>query len=321
MRKKLGGRRTTSAWPRIATVILVAEVAFAVCVTLACIRTGVTLDLNTLVHDRAVGIGLVGLAWLIATLAMAPRFANACAMVSLYLVGVVLLAIAQYPALAGARPYIDGALASADARLGIDVPALTRFIAEHPWLAGISLGAYHSFLPQLALTLGVVSCWQDPQPRWEFLWEFLTCAVIAIGCLALWPSEYSFTYLHYTPLFSVDEAVHQLHSVRTGALGRIPVRQLQGLVSMPSFHTAAGCAIAWAYRGRRWLRWPMGLLNGLLVVSTVTTGMHYAVDTFAGVVLFAVSAALWRLVGLPLLKPHAARSRLLALDFGPQAEV
>jgi len=41
-----------------------------------------------------------------------------------------------------------------------------------------------------------------------------------------------------------------------------------------------GGAVIAAFRGR-WLFWPIAILNSLVLLSCVTTGMHYFVDVLA----------------------------------------
>jgi PAP2 superfamily len=42
-----------------------------------------------------------------------------------------------------------------------------------------------------------------------------------------------------------------------------------------------------AFRGR-WLFWPIAVLNSLVLLSCVTTGMHYFVDVLGGLIVTSI---------------------------------
>jgi membrane-associated phospholipid phosphatase len=81
--------------------------------------------------------------------------------------------------------------------------------------------------------------------------------------------------------------------------------QLEGLVSMPSFHVAGAMMVTWACRRRRWLLIPLLAINITLAVATFMTGAHYVVDTLGTAAMFAGSIWLWRNWGV-----HMLRARL-----------
>tara|TARA_R110000787_G_scaffold238640_2_gene344844 strand:+ start:2697 stop:3113 length:417 start_codon:yes stop_codon:yes gene_type:complete len=75
-------------------------------------------------------------------------------------------------------------------------------------------------------------------------------------------------------------------------MSQVDLGTLQGLVCAPSFHTAAAVifiAIAWQ---SKYLRWPLILMNGAMLLSTPIEGTHYLSDMIAGgfVGIFAVCA-------------------------------
>ena len=68
-----------------------------------------------------------------------------------------------------------------------------------------------------------------------------------------------------------------------------------GISAMPSLHIAMVTLVALAsWRLSPWLGALAGLYALLMLAGSVLTGMHYAVDGYAGIVL---TAALWRLAG------------------------
>ena len=61
----------------------------------------------------------------------------------------------------------------------------------------------------------------------------------------------------------------------------VDMTNIEGLVSMPSFHAAGALFVTWALRRTWWLFVPVALLNLWLIASTVLTGAHYAIDIVA----------------------------------------
>jgi len=81
----------------------------------------------------------------------------------------------------------------------------------------------------------------------------------------------------------------------------------QGLVSLPSFHTALGVLFCLTLRHSR-LGWPCLLLNLLMIASTPVMGGHYLVDLLAGALLPLGLFALGRVrLAYPRHRPSAVK--------------
>ena len=69
----------------------------------------------------------------------------------------------------------------------------------------------------------------------------------------------------------------------------LTLQDMQGLISFPSFHTAAALAVTWSLRRQRfWIWMPIALVNVGLVSATVFLGLHYVTD------LIGTAAHAWR---------------------------
>jgi hypothetical protein len=62
---------------------------------------------------------------------------------------------------------------------------------------------------------------------------------------------------------------------------------VQGLISIPSYHTILGTLICWSMRGSKLLA-AFLLMNAAMLLSTPFVGGHYCVDLLAG---FATTVA------------------------------
>jgi membrane-associated phospholipid phosphatase len=96
-----------------------------------------------------------------------------------------------------------------------------------------------------------------------------------------------------------------LMALRAGQLHDLSLSDPVGIISMPSFH-AVGAVLAtvgvWPIRA---LRWPIVILNTLMLCATVPMGAHYLVDVLAGVLVAAWAARVTGMLRLDV----AARMR------------
>ena len=84
------------------------------------------------------------------------------------------------------------------------------------------------------------------------------------------------------------QIIEHLDGLRSGARTLVTWRDAEGLITFPSFHTIWAVLLVAAFYGCRRLFWPVALLNVLVVLSTITTGMHYFSDVIAGLMISAV---------------------------------
>jgi hypothetical protein len=226
------------------------------------------------------------------------RLAEGLAAAILFLSLIQITAPMQYGALALGRPFIDGWLDSADRWLGIDVALLTAWTAQFPWLVSALNVTYNSLAPQLFVPLVVLPFAGDRSALWEYLWHLHVSLIGALICLALWPTVYVFTYRHFDPLVSpamVESCMRQLWALHAGTFRVVTLQDMQGLISFPSFHTAAAIAVTWALRRQsRWIWMPIALINVGLVSATVFLGLHYVTDLLGTAALLGASLVMYR---------------------------
>jgi membrane-associated phospholipid phosphatase len=206
----------------------------------------------------------------------------------------------QYPALALRGPLMDPWLAASDAALGISVPAIVQWTAQHPLLVSVLRWSYNTLLPQFLAPILLLPIVNDRPALWEYAWHFLFCSMVVVAGLALFPAAHTFSYQHFTPLLNVSRLIEHFARARDGSLTRIDYAQLEGLVSCPSFHLAGGWMVTWAFR-RTPLLMPFALLNIAMAMATVMLGLHYAVDLIATALLIGVSLLLFQRVGRTLI--------------------
>jgi membrane-associated phospholipid phosphatase len=181
-----------------------------------------------------------------------------------------------------ARPLADDWLWRLDGGLAASIH---HRVNDIPWLSQLLFYAYQSSLPQTVLTIFFLVFTKRFVQLSTFFERFMICALItlvgfywfpAVGTLAKGLSSY--------PELEVVRA--EFFRLR-GGVKSVSVVGAQGMVTFPSFHTIwAILLISVYYRSRLFI--PVLILNVLVIVSTVTSGMHYAVDVLAGFAVCAV---------------------------------
>lgn len=187
-------------------------------------------------------------------------------------------------------PLIDGALIRLDARLGFDWPAVYERIRAHPALRRALAFAYDSAQWQLIgipVWLGLTRRDDDLS---EFIALFMLTSVMVLLISTPFPAASAF--LHFRVADPIALAgVSDFVRLRDGTLRVIDPAALQGMVSMPSFHTVLGVLFAYALRRGRVVA-PLALLfNGWMIASTPTQGGHYFVDVLAGLLVACAAIA------------------------------
>ena len=213
-----------------------------------------------------------------------------------------ILAPAQYAATALNRPLIDPMLAAADAQLGIHVPAMAEWLRGQPVLNWTLTTAYYTLLWQFALIVPLLGFGvRDRHALWEYLFHFHVCAIVTVVALAVIPAQCAFQFYGFESTLDQTRFIQHFNGFRDGSLARIHFDDLEGLISMPSFHVAGALMVTWALRRRPLLLIPVGLVNVLLIAATFLSGAHYLVDVIVTVLMFAGSVVLYRKAGAPLL--------------------
>jgi hypothetical protein len=217
---------------------------------------------------------------------------------------------AQYAAVAIKGPLVDHWLAAADAALGVHVPSLVAWTRAHPTVDALLKVCYFSLLPQFVLApVAVGLVLSDRKRLWEYVFHFHFCAIVTLACLAVFPAACAFTYYGFESTLNQSRFIHQFQALRDGSFATIRFDDLEGLISMPSFHSAGAMMVTWMFRNRaRWLV-PVALLNVGLLASTVLTGAHYFIDVLATGGVFLASLGAFRLYGSRLM-PAGEQARV-----------
>jgi PAP2 superfamily len=295
--RHLGSVRFDADRPmQLAWLLLAAIVAVN---TIACTALGATVDLAPALFKLAVGAALLAVAavytWVradqkLAALAEAGAFLILCPLA---------LAISSYLGAMGNRPLWDGFFAAADRQVGFDFLAHLGFVAANPAVATVLDYCYGSSIHQVGLTAVLLALCGHTQRLQTFLLLFAVTAATVIALATIMPTMGTYAYYNVPdtllPAFRYqrsgwDQVAH-LTALRDGSMRAIPLHDLHGIISFPSFHTALAVLTCWALFPLRLLRAPVLLVNAILIIGTPTLGSHYVSDVFGGTAI--TIAAIW----------------------------
>jgi len=205
-------------------------------------------------------------------------------------------ALLSYAAATSRLPYHDAELIAADRWLGLDLAAYIQYVGARPRLALLGVIAYLSMMWQPAIVFVVLALSHRLERLHDFAIALAVSLIVTIVIFALYPALGWYGHLGldqgaYPSLQLFWNFAEHLDRLRSGALRAVPLGDLRGIISFPSYHTAAAVLAIWSIWPVRYIRWPMLVLNGLMVASAPIEGAHYFVDVIGGAAVGACAIA------------------------------
>lgn len=206
--------------------------------------------------------------------------------------------VLNYFLLTVAGPRIDTALVAADRAMGFDWYAVMVAMADHPLLNAVFFRVYNMVLPEIALVLVLLAWMGRPEQVYRYCLALGAGALIAIGIWTLMPSLGAKSLYTLPPdvarrltLSVTCEYGQALVALLHNGPGFITPADLRGLIAFPSYHGVLALIVAWYGWQIPWLRWPLLLLNAVVIACSPIQGGHHMVDMLGS---FPVAAlALW----------------------------
>jgi membrane-associated phospholipid phosphatase len=196
--------------------------------------------------------------------------------------------VLSYTLTVTALPLQDDLFARGDALLGFDWLTWFRAIAAQPLLRGILHLAYITATPQLVAIAIYLALTGHGARNAELIWTVAISLIVIIPLSALLPGAGAF--VRYDVMALVDAPfVPEFAMLRQGALTRIDLNQLQGVITFPSFHTTLAILYPYVVRGSRRVFVACALLNLMMLLSIPSEGGHYLVDVIAGALVAVVA--------------------------------
>ena len=218
--------------------------------------------------------------------AIADMAAATAAWGALMSTGVVL----SYLAASCALPLQDVTMERLDRAVGFDWLAWRDAMPSWAILSWLLQIAYHSLQPQAALSIIYFAVSGRTGRIGELL--LLAGVTLAVTVLfsAIWPALGPFA-AHG----GGDTAyLRDVLALRAGGPSHFDLLAMQGIVTMPSYHTVMAVLFTYAFRSTGLIGYAIAALNMIMLLSIPPIGGHYLVDMLAGGALALAAIAVQR---------------------------
>ena len=220
-------------------------------------------------------------------------------------------AVLTYLAASCAFPLQDVMMERLDRAIGFDWSAWHDAVLDRPILSCLLLVAYNSLLPQTLLSIIYFPATDRSARIGELL--LLAGATLAATVLisAIWPT--------LGPCAANGPSVgpcaangggdiaylRDLLALRAGGPWHFELSAMEGIVTMPSYHTVMAVLLTYAFRRTGLVGYGIATLNVVMLLSIPPIGGHYLVDVLAGGALALGAIAVQR--GTALLRQNRNR--------------
>ena len=190
------------------------------------------------------------------------------------------------------QPMIDDTLARWDAMMGFDWLGYTRYVEAHPGLYTLQGLLYISSRYQIGFLIALFGFTGRSAQATHLVATLIISAIVTSVIGGLFPALGGYDNFGLPAPEGSDfaDAITAFHS---GQMHLINFKEVKGIITFPSYHTAISVALILASWPYRYIRYPMLTLNVALFASIPVIGAHYLSDMIAGAaIVFIVDQAL-----------------------------
>ena len=183
---------------------------------------------------------------------------------------------------------VDTFLIHMDDLLHFDTLSVLNWSHQYPTLIYILKKAYNTSLPQILAVPFILCIIDDRKGLQRFftvgLMAYLICSLIYYFLPTTAPASQFHSALLPSNQHFIAERFYQVHH-------SLPVKApYAGMVAFPSPHVIYALVILFATYQRKWLFYPLAILNAVLIASTVLLGWHYLMDVIASITIVSLLA-------------------------------
>jgi hypothetical protein len=193
-----------------------------------------------------------------------------------------------------ALPLQDKALAACDHAFGFDWLAWHETLLAWPVLHRVLWLVYASLMVQIVFVVLFLPAVGLARRGTELLLLAALTLLLTLLLAALWPALGPFATLG-AAAGDPMEYLPDLLALRASGPWHFSLPAMQGIITMPSYHTVLAILFAYACRGTGLIGWGVAGLNALMLLSIPPIGGHYLIDMVAGaaIALLGVLALRW----------------------------
>ncbi len=177
-------------------------------------------------------------------------------------------------------PLLDADFAKMDALLGFRWLEWYTYVREHPIINVTLLIAYATGLLQICFSIFYFAHTGKRDRNNELWWASIISLLITSILSGIFPALGAY---HYNNA-GLSNGVHlpDLLALRDGKITTFLVHEMQGIITLPSYHTVLGILFIYAFRGLGVWFGVSCVVNIMMLISTPSHGGHYLVDMIAG---------------------------------------
>jgi membrane-associated phospholipid phosphatase len=238
----------------------------------------------------AICVGLVGAGWVLRTERALLGALCAAAFIAMP-PGLAAFSYAT-TSLGGMLPLQDVLFAELDAAIGFDWLAVISFTNGFPLAIDAMRAAYDYTMAAVVYVYVMLVMMKRGDRILEFSFALLLTCIAANVLSGLLPAIGA--YIHHQPpseirtMIAPDAGIwHLAHfeALRAGTFDVFAMKQTEGLVTFPSYHTACALLVPLALRGLGAVTAVAWAFAAVVTASTIPIGGHYLVDVIAGAAL------------------------------------
>lgn len=249
------------------------------------------------VSGRGLAVLALGVAACLAPLSIRryrtdPRIATTTPFCALLLIFQAAAATLSYLVVSTNAALVDAPLAAWDRALGFDWLALHAWLQARPVTQALLRVAYASGLLQMVFVVMFLGLTGRRERLEEFMLLLIGATLLTIAVSGLFPAAGAWKFhavsesiaASFANSFDLSSLSH-FEPLRDGRLRDIALDRMQGLISIPSLHSAMAVLLVYAVRATRVVLPAFIALDLAMLASTPIDGGHYLVDVLAGVAL------------------------------------
>lgn len=199
-------------------------------------------------------------------------------------------------------PLIDAQLLSFDHAIGYDWETFASIVARSPELELFLERSYEALFWQPFLAAVVLSFYRDAHALNKLVIAHLMVMMITVVIFAIWPAMTAWAYLQ-TPapiirqlhLQSTMNWVNGLVAIRSGVPLYVSAQSSFAIIGFPSYHCAAGFLYSYTFWSNQALRYPVVVVNVMMIAATPIMGGHYLADVVGAMLVTCTAIWLTRL--------------------------
>jgi len=189
-----------------------------------------------------------------------------------------------------AMPLRDAEFIAIDSAMGFHWLAWSGFIGAHRAVQLPLAIAYDTLLPQIIGSVLYLAHTGQTRRNAELIWIAMLSLILTAIVSAFVPAVGP--YVHFYGRQTPDIVV--LMSLRAGGAQTFVLNRLQGIITLPSYHTVLAIAFIYVHRPPSRSFIPIAILNGLMLIAIPSAGHHYLIDMIAGAAVVAICIAIVR---------------------------